>query len=136
MKQDIAPYLTLDGYQEFAARTAIYNNRKHPHWLDRENFEPDIWAVNYCALGVAGEGGEVANKWAKFFRDDCKPGEEPKISEERRQKMKMELGGALWYIAECATQLGFRLHEVAAANLEELQSRQERGTLRGDGDDR
>ncbi len=42
----------------------------------------------------------------------------------------------LWYVAQLATELGLDLEEIAAQNLEKLLSRQQRGVLSGDGDDR
>lgn len=55
---------------------------------------------------------------------------------ERRAQIIKELGGALWYIAAVCNEIGATMSEVALQNLEELCSRGERDTLRGDGDDR
>ena len=42
----------------------------------------------------------------------------------------------LWYLSQVATEAGLDLEEIAAENLDKLFSRQERGVLRGSGDDR
>jgi hypothetical protein len=41
-----------------------------------------------------------------------------------------------WYMTQICTNLGFTLDELAAANLEKVLSRLERGTIHGDGDNR
>lgn len=87
--------------------------------------------VVYPTLGLANEAGEVAGKIKKIFRD--KGGV---IGEAERAALKDELGDVLWYLAQLCTELGLTLEEVAAANLEKLALRQQRGTLYGDGDTR
>jgi NTP pyrophosphatase (non-canonical NTP hydrolase) len=80
---------------------------------------------------LANEAGEVAGKIKKLFRD--KGG---RITAADRESLKMELGDVLWYLAQICTELDLDLGEVAAANLEKLLSRKERGTIGGDGDQR
>ena len=109
--------MTFDEYQTKSRKTAGYPAIGHP--------------VIYPALGLVNEAGEVAGKIKKVFRD--KGGE---ISDETRAALKAELGDVLWYVAQVCTELGLSLDEVAGYNLEKLYSRLERGTLRGDGDDR
>jgi NTP pyrophosphatase (non-canonical NTP hydrolase) len=87
--------------------------------------------IVYPTLGLANEAGEVAGKIKKIFRD--KGGV---IGEAERAALKDELGDVLWYLAQLCTELDLTLEEVAAANLEKLASRQQRGTLYGDGDTR
>lgn len=58
------------------------------------------------------------------------------LTPERRAQIIKELGGALWYIAAVCDEINATMSEVALTNLEELCSRGERGTLRGDGDNR
>jgi NTP pyrophosphatase (non-canonical NTP hydrolase) len=85
--------------------------------------------IVYPTLGLVNEAGEVAGKIKKIFRD--KGGH---ISEEDREALKYELGDVLWYLAQICTELNLTLAEVAAANLEKLFSRLERGQIQGDGD--
>jgi NTP pyrophosphatase (non-canonical NTP hydrolase) len=87
--------------------------------------------LTYPALGLCGEAGEVAEKVKKTLRDDGGV-----LSDERREALSRELGDVLWYLSQLATEAGLDLEEIAAANLDKLFSRQERGMLRGSGDDR
>ena len=105
-------------YQKESRKTALY--------LDK-----DGQRVIYPTLGLAGEAGEVAEKVKKMLRDD-----DGELTEERRQLLKGELGDVLWYLAQLATDMGLSLDEVAQENLQKLFSRQERGKITGDGDER
>lgn len=58
------------------------------------------------------------------------------ITRDRRQQIIKELGGVLWYLAATCQEMNVTLAEVAEANLNELASRAQRGTLQGDGDNR
>ncbi|HWY18893.1 MAG TPA: nucleoside triphosphate pyrophosphohydrolase family protein [Solirubrobacteraceae bacterium] len=108
----------LSEYQRLSRRTAEYP-REASSWLA------------YPALGLAGEAGEVAEHAKKTIRDDG-----GQVSDERRVAMSKELGDVLWYVAQLASELGLELDEIAQANLDKLLSRQERGVLSGEGDDR
>jgi NTP pyrophosphatase (non-canonical NTP hydrolase) len=57
-------------------------------------------------------------------------------SGETKNAIAAELGDVLWYCAALAGDLGFTLGEVAEANISKLQSRKDRGTLQGSGDNR
>jgi NTP pyrophosphatase (non-canonical NTP hydrolase) len=103
-------------YQARAKQTAIY---------------PEDNKVMYPTLGLAGEAGEIANKVKKIFRDD-----QGVVTDARRQDLSDEIGDVLWYVAALATDLGLDLDDVARANVAKLASRQERGTLGGEGDSR
>jgi NTP pyrophosphatase (non-canonical NTP hydrolase) len=123
--------LTLNEYQQRAATTAIYPGKG------------TALGLMYCALKLNGEAGEVAENVGKALRDDGlilkvdvlafvpQP-----LSEERRLKLKKELGDTLWYIAMAAQELGFTLAEIAGDNLAKLADRQARGVLQGSGDNR
>ena len=103
--------MTLSSYQKVAASTAIY---------------PTQHAITYPALGLAGEAGEVANKVKKIIRDG-------KLD---KSALGAEIGDCLWYIAAICRDLNLDLGEIAKANLEKLQDRKARGTLKGSGDKR
>ena len=85
----------------------------------------------YPALELANEAGEVLGVIKKVYRD--KSGQ---YSTEELDKVKGELGDALWALSQIATELGLSLSDVAETNLEKLRSRQERGVLGGSGDKR
>ncbi len=87
--------------------------------------------IVYPTMGLVNEAGEVAGKVKKIFRD-----REGVISDKDRQELKKELGDVLWYLTQICTELDLTLEEVAEANLVKLFSRLERGTIRGDGDER
>lgn len=105
-------------YQVATRETAVY-----PH---AETGEPA--ALSYCALGLVGEAGEVANKVKKLLRDGD--------TRELRNAARGELGDVLWYLGRLADELGTSLTAVAAENLAKLRDRQVRGVLGGSGDNR
>ena len=103
--------LTLNAYQQSAAKTAIY---KAEH------------QVVYPALGLAAEAGEVANKVKKILRD----------GNFDRDAIADEVGDCLWYIAALCRDLNVDMADLAQRNLDKLSDRQKRGTLKGNGDKR
>lgn len=107
---------TLDftQYQNRAGETAIY---------------PKEQGVEYTALGLVGEAGEIANKVKKVLRGDYRMGH-------LRMMLKGEIGDVLWYIAMLSTELDLDLMEIAQANLDKLASRKQRGVIAGSGDNR
>ena len=105
-------------YQQKATKTAVYPKVANHGWM-------------YPALGLANEAGEVNGKLKKVIRDN-----NGVVNEERRKEIAKELGDVLWYLTQLATELQIDLNEVAEANLAKLASRQERGVLGGDGDNR
>jgi NTP pyrophosphatase (non-canonical NTP hydrolase) len=107
---------TLDGYQTAARSFAIYPGQDSNQ------------GVLYTTLGLAGEAGEYANKVKKLLRDGPTPTTQAGLED--------ELGDALWYVANAATELGVSLGDIAEANLNKLRSRSDAGTLRGSGDSR
>ncbi len=109
--------MTFDEYQKQSRKTALYPNLG-------ENFI-------YPTLGLVGEAGEVAEKVKKIIRDHGGV-----MNDTKREEIKKELGDVLWYVSQIATELNFELKTIAAHNLEKLQSRMERGTLGGSGDNR
>ena len=116
MEGEIKQLVTLDDYQDKAINTRMY---------------PQDMAIPYCALGLTGEAGEVAEKVKKIIRD--KGGV---LTDEDRADLKLELGDVLWYLTDFADQIGFSLREVAQANYEKLESRKARGKISGSGDNR
>ena len=87
--------------------------------------------IVYPTIGLINEAGEVAGKIKKIFRD-----QNGQITEEDRQSLKSELGDVLWYLTQICTELDLTLEEVAETNIAKIFSRQKRGKLEGDGDNR
>lgn len=83
--------------------------------------------INYLLLGLSGEVGELHSLFAKNVRD------KGSIDWMLVQK---ELGDILWFVSGVAEFLGMSLDEVAKINLDKLESRKQRGTIGGSGDDR
>ena len=108
---------TFNEYQSKAVKTAIY---------------PNTHSILYPALGLAGEAGEVANKVKKFIRD----GYDQEDFEQKKIELAGEIGDVLWYCAALARDIGYDLDTIAVANIDKLQSRAERGTIGGEGDNR
>lgn len=109
--------MNFDEYQKAALNTAIYPNRGKN--------------LNYTILGMCGESGELANKLAKTIRDS-----NGKVTEEDREGMISELGDILWFLSATCNELGCDLNEVAERNLNKLTLRKDKGTLKGEDDDR
>ncbi len=110
--------MDLNEYQKKAIITAIY---------------PEKYKIIYAALGLGNESGEVLGKVKKWMRGDDGEGD---MSEKRRELLKGELGDVLWYLSVLANDLNLSMEEVAKYNLDKLQSRKNRGVLKGDGDER
>jgi NTP pyrophosphatase (non-canonical NTP hydrolase) len=108
--------MNLNDYQLAASATAIY---------------PDEMRITYPTLGLAGEAGEIANKVKKIYRDNSGV-----VSIEKLEDLGGEIGDVLWYLAALATDLGLDLGDIAQANVDKLKSRQLRGVIGGEGDDR
>ena len=109
--------ITPDLYERLAGETAIFPKEK---------------ALEYLALGLTSEAGEVAGKVKKLIRD----GEDKEGFELKKIAISHEIGDVLWYCAMLAKEVGVPLNEIMRDNLAKLYSRKERGTLQGSGDNR
>ncbi|MFH1207272.1 MAG: nucleoside triphosphate pyrophosphohydrolase family protein [Patescibacteria group bacterium] len=109
--------MNFNEYQGKARQTALYPNKDNNYI--------------YPTLGLAGEAGELANKVKKISRDHGGV-----LDESQKQAIAEELGDALWYVSNLASELKMPLEEVAQGNLNKLASRKVRGTLHGSGDHR
>ncbi len=108
-----------------------YQHQAHKTSLNTTIGDGPLALVNYPAMKLAGEAGEVAEKVAKIHRD--KGGF---TTPEDLLGLKKELGDVLWYVAEIAHQLDIDLDDVARTNIEKLASRLARGKIGGSGDNR
>jgi len=101
----------FDHYQRKTQETAIY---------------PEDKALEYLALGLNGEAGEVAEKVKKHIRD----------GKELDEDFAKELGDVLWYLTRLVDELDANMSEVAESNLDKLFDRKERDKIQGSGDNR
>lgn len=109
--------MNLDDYQRGALRTAAPRDKRNE--------------LLHLVLGLAGESGEVAEKFKKWIRD-----QNSDESQLDRQDIAKELGDVLWYVAVLADYLDLSLDDIATANLKKLANRESRGVLGGSGDNR
>ena len=108
--------MEMNTYQKEAKATAIY---------------PNDGNITYLALALCGEAGEVADKIKKVLRDKQGQCYAPDIA-----AIALELGDVLWYAANLANAIGYTLSDIAEINLQKINSRAQRGTLHGSGDNR
>ena len=87
--------------------------------------------IVYPALGLNGEAGEVAEKVKKVLR-----GESEGRTDDKCREIAKELGDCLWYVSVLANSIGYTLQEIAEMNINKLRSRQQRGRIGGNGDNR
>ena len=113
----IAEVMTAEFYEMKAGQTAIFPKHK---------------ALEYLALGLTSEAGEVAGKVKKLIRD----GEDVEGFELKKIAIASEIGDVLWYCAMMAKEVGVPLDEIMKENLKKLHGRKVRGTLHGSGDNR
>lgn len=93
------------------------------------------YGVAYNGLALAAEAGEVAGKLSKLIRDT--PGDNfAEAAAREGAALRREMGDVLWHLTALARDLGTDLATIAKENLEKLEGRSERGTIRGEGDDR
>ncbi len=67
-----------------------------------------------AALGVSGEAGELSGYVKKFFFQG---------HDFPKEKLILEMGDVLWYMALMCECMGIDLEDVAAANIEKLKGR-------------
>jgi len=104
--------MNLNEYQQFVIENSIY---------------PEQHKFTYTALGLTGEAGEYAEKIKKWLRGD---------SNLDIFEASKELGDCLFYVTAAANDLGISLEEVALRNMEKINSRKQRGVIKGNGDNR
>ena len=98
--------MEFNEYQQLAERTAR-----------KANDTPEKRFINF-SFGLTGETGEVIDCIKKHLFHGHPLDQE---------KLKIELGDVLWYIATLATTAGLTLHEIAVTNIEKLKVRYPEG---------
>lgn len=99
----------------------------------------------YMTYGLMAEVGEIADKVAKWRRkgiaritDDrlvFNTSDEKEVREHLLELMR-EVGDVMWFVSGLCSVCGYKLEEVGDMNLNKLHSRQERGVIDGNGDNR
>lgn len=121
--------MTLNEYQKLAMTTCMESSKND----------------TYMLFGLMAEVGEVADKIAKWKRkeiiriDGSKlvfVQDDPEVVETCRKELLAELGDCLWFIAGIASVMGVHLEDIGQQNYDKLSSRQERGVIDGNGDNR
>ena len=90
---------TLEKYTKFQKSTEIKNE----------------FSLQYMAIGLGGEIGEVLNEIKKLERDDNKV-----LSNVRREKIITELGDVMWYLTGICNRLNCSIEDVLKNNIEKL----------------
>lgn len=126
---------TFDDFQKMALDRSIYPEDAQIYYpsmgLTGEVGEVCEKVAELTTLRMASHAGQAANQAKKILRDD-----DGELTEARKAAIGKEIGGVLWYCAALATDLGLNLGDIARENAAILADREERGTLRGDGDNR
>jgi NTP pyrophosphatase (non-canonical NTP hydrolase) len=115
--------MDLDKYQKHTQRTAQYSYASEKGVRTKD--------LVYPVLGLNGEAGEVAEKLKRLVRANKRY-----VSDEERAAIALELGDILWYVAQSALRMRYKLSEIAHLNIEKLQSRRRRNKVLGSGDNR
>lgn len=121
---------TLSAYQRAATKSAFYPG------------QGTALGLNYAALKLNGESGELAEHVGKAMRDDAlitRKGADVtlgQLTKERHALIVKEVGDVLWYLSAICNELGVDLADAAYTNLCKLCDLGERNTLRGSGDTR
>lgn len=126
--------MELNDYQERAMETCM----------------PSCENFSYMMLNLVGEVGEFASKVAKAIRKEHlmiggAEGFKNMLAHQTMTKgeimetielLKSEAGDILWQLAGLCEVMNWTLEEVAQTNLDKLASRQKRGVIDGNGDNR
>ncbi len=112
--------MNVEDYQKIIKKTAIY---------------PKEIGVAYCAMGLTGEAGEVADKIKKLYRDDNYLSHKL-MPPDKITDIAKELGDVLWYVTAMANELEISLEGIMQMNYDKLMKRRETNTLHGSGDNR
>lgn len=95
--------MTFEDYQQQAVLTTIINRHAVSGQVE-------------LALGLGAEAGSVSRIFKKVVRDGLGVAEQS-------EQLKDELGDVLWYVAVLADGVGFRLTDLAGANLDRTRDR-------------
>jgi|TARA_B100000497_G_C7673857_1_gene406870 NTP pyrophosphatase (non-canonical NTP hydrolase) len=118
------------GYFEMFQNSSDYDTdpiRFYSQFVEDKVFTKGRDRLVENTLGLTGEAGEVAEKIKKLFRDSSK------FSDEEVLK---ELGDVLFYVTALSNIFGGNLRKTMEMNMTKLNDREQRGKLKGSGDNR
>ena len=105
----------------------MQNFDDYSKWVEDKIITDPQYRLNENVLGLCEEAGEVAGKIKKRIRDKLKVTPEAIVD---------ELGDVLFYTTALANYYNANLTYVMLQNMRKLNSREDRGTLKGSGDNR
>ena len=105
----------------------MQNFDDYSKWVEDKIITDPQDRLNENVLGLCEEAGEVAGKIKKRIRDKLKVTPEAIIG---------ELGDVLFYTVALANIFGGNLRKVMEMNMAKLDDREQRGVLKGSGDNR
>ena len=90
---------------------------EHARLTPYEQFVAENWTgprtIEYAAIAMGGEAGEVLNEIKKEMRDNT----------HRQELVRDELGDTLHYLTHLARLYGYSLEDIMAANVQKLMRR-------------
>lgn len=117
----ISPIGSVSTFTEYYVKAL--HTAQYPRDIEKsESVGVNAVGLTYVLIGLAGEVGEILNKWKKYMRD----------LDFHRVAMIDELGDVLWYVAMACRELNIPMEEVARLNIEKLAKRNAAGTISGD----
>ena len=119
------------GYYEGEANPSTLNpslgSINYSKWVEGKILTEGNDRLVENTLGLVGEAGEVAEKIKKLIRDN---------SRFTPDDIAKELGDVVFYSAALGNIFGHTLESIIKLNMDKLDGREARGTLKGSGDDR
>ena len=106
--------------------------------------------IVYMGFNLSAKCGELLGKLAKAVRKDelhvttqplTEQSQHPlsqsfSLDDEQLALIRKEAGDVLWQLSGLCSVMGWNLDDVARENLDKLASRQQRGVIDGNGDER
>lgn len=118
------------GYFDMFQNSPDYENdplRFYSQFVEDKVFTKGRDRLVENTLGLVGESGEVAEKIKKLFRDKSSFSDEDVLK---------ELGDVLFYVVALSNIFGGSLKKTMEMNMAKLDDREQRGVLKGSGDNR
>lgn len=119
--------LDLFGYYDMFDNNTEKPTDAYSKWVEGKIITEGQERLIENVLGLVGEAGEVAEKIKKQIRDNTKVSQDDIIK---------ELGDVLFYTTALANYYNKNLGYVIEVNIKKLDDREDRGVIKGKGDNR